>query len=264
MADGELWGQRSSHGEKTCGRPHWEDAMALAQCWQCRGEVSMEAVSCPHCGAPRPNRFSASPRGPAEGSAFRKPPLPPRAHERKGEQPKRPALELCPAMKPLLSASPPVGVRRTPEAKRTPEANTGINAADNFRILWSCASNKITEAEESLAALSAATPRSLASLDLGDLPSVEGMRLEDVGDLFLNHPRWEFRREEEMVLKDQIIATLIRYPREPATESPYLLLFSVKGTKMSGDARLTRIGWTGRLEWVAREELSEKAGCRPR
>ncbi len=359
------------------------------------------------------NSSSASPGGPAEGSAFRKPPLPPRAHERKGEQPKRlaftrihgllavgvllvaivwygisnqtgkqkpfpetpaaapveprvsapegraatealqalkalqsvtttgvaypdyarrvvdakiqvdeylqgegadsavksrvreamalyvlsssawnakltegyygfevfervgrdPALELCPEVKPLLAASPPLGVRRTPEAKMTPAANTGINAANNFRALWSCASNKITEAEEALAALSAAAaPRSLASLDFGDLPSVEvggkcvvrGMRLEDVGGLFLNHPRWEFRWDEEMVLKDEIVATLVEYPRDAATESPYLLLFSVKGTKTSGDARLTRIGWTGRLESVAKEELSERAGCRPR
>lgn len=186
---------------------------------------------------------------------------------------RHPALQLCPEVTPLLAASRPAGVRRTPETKRTPEANKGIHAADNFRALWSCASSKITEAEETLAALSAATaPRSLTSLDFGDLPSVEvggkcvvrGMRLEDVGDLFLNHPRWEFRRDEEMVLKEEFIATLVPYPRDAATESPYLLLFSVTGTKASGDARLTRIGWTGRLESAAKEALSERAGCQPR
>lgn len=67
-----------------------------------------------------------------------------------------------------------------------------------------------------------------------------------------------------MVLKDEIIATLDQYSRDAATESPHLLPFSVKGTKTSGDARLTRIGWTGRLEWAAKEELSQRAGCRPR
>src|SRR5712691_11884822 len=40
------------------------------------------------------NSSSASPGGPAEGSAFRKPPLPPRAHERTGEPPKRAASRI--------------------------------------------------------------------------------------------------------------------------------------------------------------------------
>ena len=69
---------------------------------------------------------------------------------------RNPALQLCPEVTPLLAASRPPGVGRTLEANRTPEANKGIHAADNFRALWACASSKITEAEESLAALSTA------------------------------------------------------------------------------------------------------------
>ena len=51
--------------------------MALAQCRECGKEVSTEAVSCPHCGVPRPTSASAPPSPVSTGSSpFSRPPQP--------------------------------------------------------------------------------------------------------------------------------------------------------------------------------------------
>lgn len=62
--------------------------MALAQCRECGRDVSTEAVSCPHCGVPRPSppRSSAHPAPGATGSSSFKAPVPPQTQERKPEQ----------------------------------------------------------------------------------------------------------------------------------------------------------------------------------
>lgn len=35
--------------------------MALKKCFECKGDVSTEANSCPHCGAPNPTRTPIRP-----------------------------------------------------------------------------------------------------------------------------------------------------------------------------------------------------------
>ena len=51
--------------------------MSLAQCRECGKEISTEAVSCPHCGAPRPTSATAPPSRVSAESPFRKPPQAP-------------------------------------------------------------------------------------------------------------------------------------------------------------------------------------------
>ncbi len=61
--------------------------MALARCRECGKEVSTQAVTCPHCGVPRPTPPPAPPPDASPSSPFRKrpsesgatPPRPPRA-----------------------------------------------------------------------------------------------------------------------------------------------------------------------------------------
>jgi ABC transporter substrate binding protein len=101
--------------------------------------------------------------------------------------------------------------------------------------------------------------------DVTDLPSLtvgghcvsKGMLLKNVGGTFSSDPRWEFRWDEKMVTRGGLIAGLIDLR---GTESPYLLLFSFTG-KTIGEARLTKIAWTGKQsEWTTAHE--RRVGCR--
>jgi hypothetical protein len=97
----------------------------------------------------------------------------------------------------------------------------------------------------------------LPSLTVGDHCVSKGMLLKNVGGTFSSDPRWEFRWDEKMVTRGGLIAGLIDLR---GTESPYLLLFSFTG-KTIGEARLTKIAWTGKQsEWTTAHE--RRVGCR--
>lgn len=59
-----------------------------------------------------------------------------------------PALVFCPAIQPLLDLPAPTG------GETTPATNRGVNVAANLDRVWSCAANKISEAERTVKVLS--------------------------------------------------------------------------------------------------------------
>ncbi len=64
-----------------------------------------------------------------------------------------PAPALCPEIQPLLDLPPPTGI------SGTPEMNRGANLAASVDRLWSCAANKIADAEQALKIRSGEAPR---------------------------------------------------------------------------------------------------------
>lgn len=57
-------------------------------------------------------------------------------------------LAFCPDLRPLLDTPPPTGV------ERTPAMNRGVNLTENLDRLWSCAAERVADAERALRALS--------------------------------------------------------------------------------------------------------------
>lgn len=100
--------------------------MALTQCRECGKEVSTEALTCPHCGVPRPTAPSppASPSPGVVGSPFRKAPPSSQLQERK---PPQTAGAVIPASQPgVQSASKALQTRKSRRKSRWPWVLLGV------------------------------------------------------------------------------------------------------------------------------------------